>query len=135
MTQILNVSRNNDGQYEIVDQHGKIVEGPFDTNAAAWKALDRLDNDMLLDGRRSNEKVLWGKPDPKKSKRGRRKEKKRQEQMTAKQEQPHEGQRGEGARLGAECRRGEVRSSRRAQIPRLQAWDVWPRIRGQAYRP
>ena len=44
MTQILNVSRNNDGQYEIVDQHGKIVEGPFDTNAAAWKALDRLDN-------------------------------------------------------------------------------------------
>lgn len=86
MTQILNVSRNNDGQYEIVDQHGKIVEGPFDTNAAAWKALDRLDNDMLLDGRRSNEKVLWGKPDPKKSKRGRRKEKKRQEQMTAKQE-------------------------------------------------
>lgn len=21
-------------------QHGKVVEGPFDTNAAAWKALD-----------------------------------------------------------------------------------------------
>ena len=51
MTPILNVSRNNDGQYEIVDHHGKIVEGPFDTNVAAWKALDRLDNDMLLDRR------------------------------------------------------------------------------------
>lgn len=86
MTQILNVTRNDDGQHEIVDQCGKLIEGPFETNAAAWKALDRLDNDMLPDRRRTNKKALWGKPDPKQSKRARRKEKKRQERITAKQE-------------------------------------------------
>lgn len=65
MTQILNVTRNDDGQFEIVNAVGKLVEGPFETNAAAWKALDRIDNDDASrpDKRRSNKKVLWGKPE------------------------------------------------------------------------
>ncbi|MBY3590597.1 hypothetical protein HJA87_11980 [Rhizobium bangladeshense] len=60
MTQILNVTRNDDGQYEITDQCGKVVSGPYDTNAAAWAALDRIDHDTM--GKpRSNRKVFWGK--------------------------------------------------------------------------
>lgn len=91
MTQILNVARNDDGQFEIVNAAGKLVEGPFETNAAAWKALDRIDNDDASrpDKRRSNKKVLWGKPE-KKSKKLRRREKRQAEQkhgkMTPKQE-------------------------------------------------
>ncbi|WP_421590930.1 hypothetical protein [Shinella sp. M27] len=82
MTSILNVTRNDDDQYEITDQAGKLVQGPFETNAAAWKALDRLDNEAAIPKHRSNKKVLWGKPDPKakpKSKKARRKEKQQQE--------------------------------------------------------
>ncbi|WP_455918778.1 hypothetical protein [Ensifer canadensis] len=78
MTQILNITRNDDGQYEITDQRGKVVEGPFETNAAAWKALDRLDREADIPKRRSNKKVLWGKPETK-SKKTRRKEKRQQE--------------------------------------------------------
>ncbi len=91
MSQILNITRNDDGQFEIVNAAGKLVEGPFETNAAAWKALDRIDNDDASrpDKRRSNKKVLWGKPE-KKSKKQRRKEKRQTEQshgkMTPKQE-------------------------------------------------
>ncbi|MDX1222390.1 hypothetical protein GOL85_11710 [Sinorhizobium medicae] len=81
MTQLLNVTRNDDGQFEITNQGGSVVEGPFDTNAAAWKALDRLDNDNAdrPDKPRSSKKVLWGKP--KKPKRSRRKEKRMQEKQ------------------------------------------------------
>ena len=84
MTQILNVSRNDDGQFEITDQRGKVVEGGFDTNAAAWKALDRLDhkNANVPEKRRSNKKVLWGKPEKGKSK----KQLKREQQIAARQE-------------------------------------------------
>jgi hypothetical protein len=63
MTQILNVTRNNVGQFEITDQRGKVVEGPFDTNAAAWSALDRIDHETMPGRPRSNKKVLWGKPE------------------------------------------------------------------------
>lgn len=63
MTQILNVTRNDDGQFEITDQRGNLVEGPFDTNAAAWKALDRIDHDTLFTKPRSSKTVLWGKPE------------------------------------------------------------------------
>ncbi|MBY5743527.1 hypothetical protein HFO28_07960 [Rhizobium leguminosarum] len=63
MTKILNVTRNDDGQFEVTDQRGTVVEGPFDTNAAAWSALDRLDRDTMPGKRRSNKKVLWGKPE------------------------------------------------------------------------
>ncbi|ARM14184.1 MULTISPECIES: hypothetical protein [Rhizobium] len=63
MTQILNVSRNDDGQYEILDQRGKVVSGPYDTNAAAWAALDRIDHETMPGKSRSNKKVLWGKPE------------------------------------------------------------------------
>jgi hypothetical protein len=66
MTQILNVTRNDDGQYEITDPKGKVVEGPFDTNAAAWRALDRLDQggaDAPPKRRSKKKKVLWGKPE------------------------------------------------------------------------
>jgi len=84
MTKILNVSRNDDGQFEITDQRGKVVEGPFDTNAAAWKALDRLDNQNanVPEKRRSNKPVLWGKPEKGKSK----KQLKREKQIAARQE-------------------------------------------------
>lgn len=73
---------NDDGQFGIVDARGKAVAGPFDTNAAAWKALDRLANDDHAPARaKSNKKVLWGKPERPKSKKEKRKDK-----MTAKQE-------------------------------------------------
>lgn len=90
MTGILNVTRNDEGQFEIVNAARKLVVGPFETNAAAWKALDRIDNDDANrpDKRRSNKKVLWGKPE-KKSKKQRRREKRQAEQhgnMTPKQE-------------------------------------------------
>lgn len=70
MTQILNVTRNDNGQYQIADQAGKLVDGPFETNAAAWRALDRLDqeNANTPPKYRSGKKVLWGKPDRPKSK-------------------------------------------------------------------
>ncbi|WP_028748002.1 hypothetical protein [Rhizobium mesoamericanum] len=80
MTKTINVTRNNDGQFEITDQRGKVVEGPFETNAAAWKALDRLDNEASRPAKpRSQKKVLWGKPEAPKSKKGRRKAKRQQE--------------------------------------------------------
>ncbi|NKJ90535.1 hypothetical protein GFM14_02740 [Rhizobium leguminosarum bv. viciae] len=63
MTKILNVTRNDDGQFEITDQRGTVVEGPFDTNASAWSALDRIDRDTIPGKPRSNKKVLWGKPE------------------------------------------------------------------------
>ncbi|WP_208180020.1 hypothetical protein J4T85_019710 [Sinorhizobium medicae] len=66
-TQILDVTKNDDGQFEITNQHSKVVEGPFDTNAAAWKALDRLDHENAIrpgKARKAN-KVLWGKPENK----------------------------------------------------------------------
>lgn len=69
MTQILNISRTEDGQFQISDASGHLVEGPFDTNSAAWRALDRLDGDNANrpDKQRSNKPVLWGKPEnPKK---------------------------------------------------------------------
>ena len=43
MTRILNITKNDDGQFQISDASGHMVEGPFETNAAAWSALDRLD--------------------------------------------------------------------------------------------
>ena len=78
MPEILKVTRNDDGRFEIVDQRGKVVEGPFDTNAAAWKALDRLDhqNANVPEKRRWNKKVLWGKPEKGKSKKQLKLEKK-----------------------------------------------------------
>ncbi|KQT03194.1 MULTISPECIES: hypothetical protein [unclassified Rhizobium] len=78
MTQILSVTRKGDLHFDITDQFGKTVNGPFDTNAAAWKALDRLDSassNQPPAHPKSNKKVLWGKPQ-KKSKKARRKERK-----------------------------------------------------------
>lgn len=63
MTLILNVTRSDDGQLQITDQRGKVVSGPYDTNAAAWSALDRIDRETLPGKPRSNKKVLWGKPE------------------------------------------------------------------------
>ncbi|MBD9592702.1 hypothetical protein IB270_07645 [Ensifer sp. ENS05] len=82
MSRILNVSRNDDGQFEIVDAGGKAVAGPFDTNAAAWNALDRLDNEDHAPARaKSNKKLLWGKPERPKSKKAKRQEKKQIERQ------------------------------------------------------
>ncbi|MGP4691633.1 hypothetical protein [Agrobacterium cavarae] len=84
MAQILNITRNDDDQFDIVNAAGKLVEGPFETNAAAWKALDRLDSEAAQPSRaKSNKKVLWGKPE-KKSKKQRRKEKRQQDQASGK---------------------------------------------------
>ncbi|MDQ0558704.1 hypothetical protein QO004_000479 [Rhizobium mesoamericanum] len=81
MTQIVNVTRNDEGQYEITDHRGKLVEGPFETNAAAWKALDRLDNEASRPSKpKSNKKVLWGKPEAP-TKKGRRKAKRQKVQQ------------------------------------------------------
>lgn len=60
---VLTIIRNDDGQYEITDQRGKVVSGPYDTNAAAWAALDRIDHEAVSGKPRSNKKVLWGKPE------------------------------------------------------------------------
>ncbi|MGR9188819.1 hypothetical protein [Rhizobium leguminosarum] len=70
MTQIRTVTRNGEGEFEITDQFGKVVAGPFVSNAAAWKELDRLDNQdaNVPDKRRSNKPVLWGQPQKGKSK-------------------------------------------------------------------
>lgn len=78
MTQILTVDRNDDGQYQVTDAGGRLVDGPFETNAAAWKALDRLDNQdaNVPDKRRSNKPVLWGQPQKGKSKKKVAREKK-----------------------------------------------------------
>lgn len=75
MTQILNITRNDDGQFEITDQRGKVVEGPFETNAAAWRALDRLDRENNAPPKRSNKKVLSGKPAAGTKRKGKRKAK------------------------------------------------------------
>ncbi|NLS07628.1 hypothetical protein HGP14_30660 [Rhizobium sp. P32RR-XVIII] len=79
MTRILNITRNDAGQHEITDQHGKLVEGPFETNAAAWKALERLDSDSANrppPRPKSDRQVLWGKPEKGKSKKQLRREQK-----------------------------------------------------------
>jgi hypothetical protein len=85
MTQILNVTRAEDGQYQISDASGHMVEGPFDTNSAAWKALDRLDGDNANSPgeKRNNKPVLWGKPEKpaKLSKREKKLAAKRERQM------------------------------------------------------
>jgi acyl-CoA synthetase (AMP-forming)/AMP-acid ligase II len=88
MTQVLSVSRKGDFHFEITDQYGKTVEGPFDTNAAAWKALDRVDNvgsNRPPERVKPNKKVLWGKPE-KKSKKAKRKER-QQRKLTPAQEE------------------------------------------------
>ncbi len=65
MNQLLNVTPADDGKFQVTDGSGHLVDGPFDTNAQAWAALDRLTNDDANrpDTRRSNKKVLWGKPE------------------------------------------------------------------------
>lgn len=65
MPQALKITKNADGKYQVSDESGHLVEGPFDTNGAAWAALDRLCNDDASrpDKQRSNKKVLWGKPE------------------------------------------------------------------------
>ncbi|OWK26277.1 hypothetical protein AJ87_02805 [Rhizobium yanglingense] len=64
MSTLINVTRTDDGQFELTDQSGNLVAGPFETNAAAWKALDRIDDDSANrpNKSRSSKKVLWGKP-------------------------------------------------------------------------
>ncbi|ANL34093.1 hypothetical protein [Rhizobium phaseoli] len=82
MTEILKITRNDDGQYEIIDRRGKAVAGPYDTNAAAWAALDRIDHETLPGKPRNNKKVLWGKPE----KPAKRKSKKANERQAARDE-------------------------------------------------
>jgi hypothetical protein len=53
MTRIVSGAKNDEGQFEITDAGGKVVEGPFETNASAWRALERLD-DTSYDGLNRN---------------------------------------------------------------------------------
>lgn len=77
---ILNVTKNDDGQFQISDASGHMVEGPFETNSAAWSALDRLDSASY------NGLVKVRKPKPP-AKRGKGKKKAKQpDKMTPKQE-------------------------------------------------
>ena len=64
MTKILNITKNDDGQFQVSDASGHMVEGPFETNAAAWAALDRLDVQSYdgLDRKRKPKKAKIGKP-------------------------------------------------------------------------
>ncbi|MCV9965473.1 hypothetical protein OIU34_26700 [Pararhizobium sp. BT-229] len=87
MTRILNITRKDDFHFEITDQRGKVVDGPFDTTAAAWKALERLDNEngnRPPERAKGGKKVLWGKPE--KSKKTPRNGRQKPEKMTAKEE-------------------------------------------------
>ena len=72
----MNVKQTGPGAFVIVDDQGTIVEGPFETNAAAWTAIDRLDGGSANapPKQRHGKPVLWGDPDgrPKKTKRQRR---------------------------------------------------------------
>ncbi|NNH46220.1 hypothetical protein HLI03_32045 [Rhizobium laguerreae] len=83
MTQILNVARNDAGQFDITDQRGKVVSGPYDTNAAAWAALDRIDHEALPGKPRSNKKVLWGKPDKAPKRKSKKTARRQEKQMQA----------------------------------------------------
>ncbi|ASP55469.1 hypothetical protein [Sinorhizobium meliloti] len=42
MTRILSVTRCDDGQFQVTDESGYLVAGPFESNAQAWAALDNL---------------------------------------------------------------------------------------------
>lgn len=42
MTQTLTVQRTDDGQFQVTDESGHLVAGPFESNALAWAALDNL---------------------------------------------------------------------------------------------
>jgi hypothetical protein len=75
MTKVLNVTRNGEGQFEITDASGHLVDGPYETNSAAWSALDRLDNESyngLSRKRKPKKKAKGGKgnnpPKPSKAK-------------------------------------------------------------------
>ena len=59
----MNVVQNDEGQFEVKNASGKVVEGPFDTNSAAWKAIDRLDNASYdgLNRKRKPKKARGGK--------------------------------------------------------------------------
>ena len=65
-SQILTITRNDEGQFQIVDELGKMIEGPFETNAAAWKALDRIDNAPAVPKHPRDKPVLLGRPISKK---------------------------------------------------------------------
>jgi len=70
----ISVQSTNDGQFMVSDNSGHLVDGPFVTNAEAWKALDRLAGESdHLPKPKSQKKVLWGAPE-KKSKKAKRKE-------------------------------------------------------------
>jgi hypothetical protein len=79
MTSILTVTQNDEGQYQVIDAGGKVMEGPFETNAAAWRALDRLDSESFG----GMEKVRKSKLE---SRRGKTKKKPKSKKLLAKEE-------------------------------------------------
>jgi hypothetical protein len=105
MTQILNAT-NRRGAVRDHRPGWQLIEGPFDTNVAAWRALDRLDNQgsNAPEKRRSNKQVLWGQPQKGKSE----KKLKRERKIAA--QQADEARGAQGRRLSSQPRGGEVRS-------------------------
>lgn len=45
MTTILNVTRDDDGRFSLTDKGGNVIQGPYETNAEAWRELDRFDRE------------------------------------------------------------------------------------------
>lgn len=51
----MNVFKQPDGKYLVVNG-GNVLAGPFDTNAQAWRALDRISGEPIS---RSEKVSMW----------------------------------------------------------------------------
>lgn len=89
MTKILNVTKDDEGQFNITDASGHVVQGPYDTNSAAWSALDKLDSASYdgLNRKRKPKKAKGGKgynPPKAKTKQAKAKEDRKMKREAAK---------------------------------------------------
>lgn len=48
MAQTLNVTRCDDDRFQVSDESGHLVAGPFESNAQAWAALDSLSGEPRM---------------------------------------------------------------------------------------
>lgn len=76
VNKIRDITRNDEGQFEVVDAAGKVIEGPFETNAKAWQALEQLDRESVTSAgakggkkKRANKSKRSGKMTAKQEKR------------------------------------------------------------------
>ncbi len=71
MTQVLSVARCDDGQFQVTDESGHLVAGPFESNAQAWAALDNLAGEPRIPRKAKSKPAA----SPQKSRKGRKKRK------------------------------------------------------------